>query len=242
MTTTLTIISIVLGLLGALLVSLDILKVKHLRSLREEMLNVARDASSSRLLPYDKRANAVRYSIISVIASKSNGEDTFLQQYREQLKKNKYVEDMNMRFNYRSAIYLLGIALLVIVCIWVLAKLKAPLLSLDTLKVLGVFAFILIGITGMWVEEFLSDMSKSKCPEGYPPYYRVRGDKTVLLQLYLWILNVLANAFMKMFAQLVLLSVRLEKYTKPHQGPRIVGVLLILIAAFLQLAVLTIST
>jgi len=93
----------------------------------------------------------------------------------------------------------------------------------------------------MWFEEYLPEGTKREFPEGYPPFYKVRGGKTAPLQFYLWVLNVVANAFMKLFAQVVLFSVGLERYTKAHQGPRVVGVLLVLFAAGLQLAGLILS-
>jgi hypothetical protein len=99
---------------------------------------------------------------------------------------------MNTKFYYRSAIYLLSIALLIALFVWVFAKSKVPILSLAVLEGLGVFAFIVTGLSAMWFDELLSELSRDKCHEGYPPFYRLRPGKTAPLQAFLWMVSVLA--------------------------------------------------
>jgi hypothetical protein len=244
----LTILSIFSMVVGSSLWALDILKPHYLKDARRFLLDFSVNIKKTRIMPVDKRVTAHRKTMVQLLLMDKDerARTDFKSAYIDNLKQMNYEADLNTNLYYRTVVYIITAALLLVVFAYIGYKMGTKLmLSLSGLKLIGGYLFLLTGLLGCWFFDAVSeDIRKTSEGEvGMPPLYKMPspGNMSRYLMLVFSGIHLFMNILAKVFAMLIRLSFKFEKYTIANQAPRVLGLLLVFMAAFLQLLAYVLS-
>lgn len=237
-----TILSIFLMVVGSSLWALDLLKPHYLKDARRFLLDFSLLINKTRIMPVDKRVNVHRKTIVQLLLmdKEERARTDFISTYKNNLKQINYEADLNTNLYYRTVVYIMTATLLLVVFTYIGYKMGIELmLSLSGLKLIGGYLFLLIGLFGCWffdaVSEGIRKTSEDKL--AMPPLYKMPslGNRSRDLMLIFSGVHLFMNLLVKAFGMLIRLSFKFEKYTIANQAPRVLGLLLVFMAAFFQL-------
>jgi len=236
---TLSYLSILLGLLGTLLLALDVLKPVYLKAIRQFLSEFAVAVKKTRIFPRDKRVRAHRETVIQFLSGNKPEDKDFKKAYLEKISAMNYEPDLNLNFRYRTFVYAVtGLLILVGFIYFCYMRGFSTLLSLDGLKILGAFAIANISLMGAWSIDWMTEMAGAEDPEvkQLPPMYKITfGRSHPDFPMFIFtVIQIITNVVAKIMGKILSLTIMVEKYTISDQAPRVLGILFLLFAFVLQ--------
>ena len=232
--------SVVFGLVGTLLLALDVLRPEYLKGTRSFLKEFSSSIRKARLIPRDKRVTAYGKTKMQVIFRELPKGQNIEGAYYENLKKINYKPDLNLNIKYRSFSYIISI-LLVVFCFLYLWYIKgfASIASVDGLKIFGFFIFIIIGLLSAWIYDALPEIIPYD--KNLPPLYKIgRGRLSVSVIIFNCV-QIIVNIIAKILGGLIFIALCAEKYTAANQSPRVLGIILIAFAFLFQFMAILLS-